>query len=349
MKMKFGVAAGLLALGLLGGAFWLRVESGVPQGIILYGNADQRQVELAFIDAERIVEVLAEEGDVVKPGQVLARLETRRLRDRMAAVEAQVMVSEAALERLKNGTRPEEIDQARAAVDQAEAEAAYAAQQYKRYSDIWQKSGGTAVSLQNVDETRSRHNVAQAGLLHARKALALAEAGPRQEDIAEAEAVLLNSRRALTELRNNLMDAELKSPAASVVRRRLMEPGDMASPQRPVFSLAVITPKWIRAYLAETELGLVRPGMPAKVYTDSRPDQAIDGTVGFISPVAEFTPKTVQTTELRTSLVYEIRVYVEDPQDIIRLGMPATVVFPGLARPAAPGLAARVKDWFSVE
>lgn len=99
----------------------------------------------------------------------------------------------------------------------------------------------------------------------------------------------------------------------------------MASPQKPVFSLAITDPKWIRAYVSEPDLGKVHPGMAAAVAVDSFPNRRFDGWVGFISPVAEFTPKTVQTEELRTSLVYEVRVFVQDPSDELRLGMPATV------------------------
>jgi HlyD family secretion protein len=102
----------------------------------------------------------------------------------------------------------------------------------------------------------------------------------------------------------------------------------MVSPQRPVFSLALIDPKWIRAYVSEKDLGKVRPGAVASVTVDSFPDRRFAGWVGFISPVAEFTPKAVQTTELRTSLVYEVRVFVKDPADELRLGMPATVSLP---------------------
>lgn len=297
--------------------------------LILYGNVDQRQVELAFTDSERIAEVLAQEGETVVPGQVLARLETRRLRDAMAVAEARAAASGAALTRLKNGTRPEEIDQAKAAVAAAEAEVAFAAQQFERYSGVWRQSKGGGVSKKDVDEARLQLNVAQARLDRERKGLRLAEIGPRREDVVEAEAALLVQTRALEELRNRLDDAELKSPAASVVRSRLLEPGDMASPQRAVFSLAVLSPKWIRAYVSEIDLGRVRHGMEAIARTDSHPDQGVAGRVGFISSVAEFTPKAVQTPDLRTSLVYEIRVYVEDPEDRLRLGMPATLMFPG--------------------
>ena len=109
------------------------------------------------------------------------------------------------------------------------------------------------------------------------------------------------------------------------MRTRILEPGDMASPQKPVFTLAITDPKWVRAYVSEPDLGKVHPGMAASVAVDSFPNRRFDGWVGFISSVAEFTPKSVQTEELRTSLVYEVRVFVKDPSDELRLGMPATV------------------------
>lgn len=306
---------------------WRFAASGGTARLVLYGNVDQRQVELAFIDAERVAEVLVEEGAVVEPGQVLARLETRRLRDRIAVLEAQVKSADAALTRLRNGTRPEEIDRAKASVEAAQAELAFAEQQYARYSGIWAKSRGVAVSQQDVEETRLRLNVAKAKLRQEEEGLRLAEIGPRWEDIAEAEARLLESRRNFEESQKRLEDAELKSPGVSVVRSRLLEPGDMASPGKGVFSLAILSPKWVRAYVSEVALGRVKPGMEARVFTDSHPDAGIPGRVGFISSVAEFTPKSVQTEDLRTSLVYEIRIYVEDPEDRLRLGMPATVRF----------------------
>jgi HlyD family secretion protein len=104
-----------------------------------------------------------------------------------------------------------------------------------------------------------------------------------------------------------------------------MEPGDMASPQRPVYTLAITDPKWVRAYVTEVDLGRIKPGMSATLVTDSHPDQPLKGKVGYISSVAEFTPKTVQTEELRSSLVYEIRVLADDADDRLRLGMPVTV------------------------
>jgi HlyD family secretion protein len=158
-----------------------------------------------------------------------------------------------------------------------------------------------------------------------RKALELTVAGPRQEDIGQAKAQLDAAVADLALLKRELADAELLAPADGVIRNRLMEPGELATPQRPVFALAITTPKWVRAYLSEAQLGRVALGAPAHVTNDSAPEAPIEGKVGFISSTAEFTPKTVQTEELRTSLVYEIRVLVDDPEDRLRLGMPATV------------------------
>ena len=298
--------------------------------LVLYGNVDQRQIELAFIDSERVAEVLAEEGDTVQSGQVLARLETRRLHDKIAVAEAKVASSEAILLRLKNGTRPEEIEKAKSAVASAKAETAYARSSHARYSKLYKDSKGQAVSRQDVDQTLLQLNVALARQEEAESGLKLAELGPRDEEILEAEAAVRQAESSLAELRNQLEDAALKAPSASVVTRRLLEPGDMASPQRAVFSLSVQSPKWVRAYVSETDMGKIDAGTKAVILSDSHAGKQIDGTIGFISSVAEFTPKSVETTELRTSLVYEVRVYTEDPENLLRLGMPVTVRFPGV-------------------
>ncbi len=126
----------------------------------------------------------------------------------------------------------------------------------------------------------------------------------------------------------NLAYATLVSPTNGVVQNRILEPGEMASPQRAVLTIAITDPKWVRVYAAEPDLGKIRMGMKATVTTDSFPGKQYDGWVGFISPVASFTPKTVETTDLRTSLVYEVRIFVKDPADELRLGMPATVRIP---------------------
>ncbi len=329
-KKKIALAAALVLAAALGLARWLTLPS--DSELVLYGNVDQRQVELAFIDAERVAEVLVQEGDEVREGQVLARLETRRLRDRIAVAEAQLASAQSNLLRLRNGSRPEEVDQARAAVASAEAELAFSQASHGRYSSLWRQTRGQAVSRQDVDQALLQLNVAKARLEEQRKGLRLAELGPRHEDVAEGEARALEAERGLEQLRRQLDDAELRSPAASVVNRRLLEPGDMASPARAVLSLAELDPKWVRAYVSEREMGRVRQGMRALVLADSHPGEPVEGRLGFISSVAEFTPKSVETAELRTSLVYEVRIYVRDEKNLLRLGMPVTVRFPDAGR-----------------
>lgn len=149
-------------------------------------------------------------------------------------------------------------------------------------------------------------------------------------DVAEAKsrvaaAHVKSSQAALAEVDQALQDAELYAPVAGIIRERIVEPGDFVSPQTPVLTLALTDPVWVRAYLPETRLGEVKPGMTADIVSDSFPDKRYPGWVGFISPTAEFTPKSVETVELRTRLVYQIRVYACNPDDELRLGMPVTV------------------------
>lgn len=296
-----------------------------PRVLLLYGNVDQRQVSLAFNTAERIAELTVREGDPVSLGQVLGRLDVRTPRLRVAQAEAQLGVAEQALARLKAGTRPEEIAQARAAAAAAAADAEFAAQQLARLQAARDETAGRGVAQQDLDAAAARRKVALAQRDSADKALALAIAGPRREDIAQAAAQLAAARADKALAERQIEESELKAPIAAVVRARLLETGDLASPQRPVFTLAIMQPKWVRAFVPEARLSQIRPGMAAQVSTDSAPTQPLPGRIGFIASVAEFTPKTVQTEELRTSLVYEVRIEVDDPEDTLRLGMPATV------------------------
>ncbi|MBB3180268.1 HlyD family efflux transporter periplasmic adaptor subunit [Variovorax sp. Sphag1AA] len=293
--------------------------------LVLYGNVDLRQVSLAFNGAERIGRLNVQEGDRVTAGQVLGELDTRTLELQIAQSEAQIAVQQQVLQKLKTGSRPEEIAQARAQVSAAQADAELARQQLERLQSIRQTTAGRAVSQQDLDAAQARQKTALAQLESARKAQQLVVTGPRKEDIAQAQAQLDVAVASLAVLKHQLDQAQLRAPINAVVRARLMEPGDMASPQRPVFTLAITDPKWVRAYVTESDLGRVKPGMAATLHTDSHPGQPLAGKVGYISSVAEFTPKTVQTEELRSSLVYEIRVLADDPEDRLRLGMPVTV------------------------
>jgi HlyD family secretion protein len=327
LKNRSLVAVAILAVCALAAVLWWILKPRPPADLLtLYGNVDLRQVELAFNGSDRIETVLVQEGDRVIRGQTLARLDVGRLNPQVQELDAQTAAQAAAVAKLHAGQRPQEIAQARAGFAQASYEAANAKTQFQRVNSLWSVAGGqAAVSKQNVDDARTAMQSAEARREVQRKTYELTVLGPRREDVQQAEAMLKADQARLALLRRQLADASLVAPVNAVVRTRLMEPGEMASPQRPVFTLAQTDPKWVRAYVSEVDLPRVKPGAPASVIVDAFPARAFQGRVGFISSVAEFTPKTVQTAELRTSLVYEVRIFVTDPADDLRLGMPATV------------------------
>lgn len=304
---------------------------------------------LAELDTRRLEAVLAEaQGQLAAQQQVLLRLKNGTRPEEVAKVRAQLASLQQVLLRLKNGARPEELAQARATLDAARVDAANARANSARVKGL-QASG--ASTQQDVDNAQTALDEAEAKVVFTQKALDLVVSGPRKEDVAEAEAKvaagqatldlaiagpqkedideaegLVKAREGAVALaQQQLKDARLISPTAGVIRSRIMEPGEMASPLKPVFSIAVTEPKWVRAYLSESDLGKAHSGMPASVAVDSFPGRSFEGWVGFISPTAEFTPKAIQTPDLRTSLVYEVRVIVKDPADELRLGQPATV------------------------
>jgi len=314
-----------VVLGLAGGGLWWWTSREPPHPadeLVLYGNVDIRQVELAFNGSQRIARMIAREGDRVSKGDLLAELEASRLEYAVARARARVHAQEQAVAVLEAGTRPEEIRKARAELEEAEAVLQNARRTNSR---ILALSADRAVSRERADDAQAAVATSEARVKKAREALELAVAGPRKEEIAGARATLEAYEAELALARRELEDARLLAPADGIVQNRIAEPGDMASPQRPVYTLALTDPLWVRAYVSEPDLGKIKPGMAAQVTTDSYPGKLYKGWVGFVSPTAEFTPKSVETPELRTKLVYQVRVFVCNPQDELRLGMPATV------------------------
>lgn len=309
----------------IGGWFWWqgRTPHAEADRLTLYGNVDIREAQLTFNATEHVAEILVQEGDRVHSGQLLARLHTPLLEAQVAAAEALAAAQHQVVAELEAGSRIEEIDKARAELEAAMARATATRDTSRRMDRLLAKK---VASQEEVEDARAEARVADSEAKAAERALALLLAGPRKEEIAAARAELKAREAELTLARQRLADAELFAPSDGVIRNRILEPGDMANPQKPAMTLAFIDPVWVRAYLPETLLGKVAPGMSAEILSDSYPDRRYPGWIGYISPTAEFTPKNVETPELRTRLVYSMRVYACNPLGELRLGMPTTVV-----------------------
>ncbi len=326
----------VVVAGIVSAVVMYRWHERAPQDgrLVLYGNVDIRQVDLAFNDSERIDAVLVEEGDPVQAGQLLARLRKRRFELAVAQDQAKVDAQRQVVTRLEAGSRPAEIQRAEANVRAIQADVNDARTYYRRMDRLVEVDAGV---VQTRDNALAQLKKSEAQLAAAEATLRLLREGPRQEDIASAKATLQAYQAELDLARQYLTDANLVAPSDGVVQNRLLEPGDMAFPAKPVLTLALTDPVWVRAYIDEPDLGKIRPGVSATIRTDSFPGKDYDGWVGFISPTAEFTPKTVETPELRTRLVYQVRVFAKNPNAELRLGMPATVIItPQSVDPNAP-------------
>ncbi len=325
MKRIRKIIIPVLILMIIAAVVWYRnhVAHDEPPGeLTLYGHVEIRDAQLSFKEQEKIIEITVQEGDRVTGGQVLARLDTERLKAQIREAQAGMEAQAEVLKRLQAGTRKEEIQQAREQVEAARVRYNNAVQRLER---LKQTAAKGITSQQDLDDARAQVEVEKAQARISEQALELALAGPRKEEIMEAKAQLKARQAGLDLLRIRLAEMTLQAPASGYVRSRILEPGEMAGPNQPVLTLALSDPKWVRAYIPEPDLGRIAPGRPVQVFSDSFPGQPFAGWVGFISQVAEFTPKSVETTDLRTKLVYEVRVYLKDPDDRLRMGMPVTV------------------------
>jgi HlyD family secretion protein len=302
--------------------WWIAGREDASDKLVLYGNVDIREVQPAFNDTGAIEQMLVHEGTTVAKGQLIATLDDRRYAAALAQAEAQMRNQEQVLARLVAGSRPEDIAHDKATMEALRVTAENASINYTRADNLARTGAGSA---QQRDNAKATFDAAQQQYEAARQTYTLAVLGPRLEDIAAARASYQAAQAAVALAQRELADTRLYAPSDGVVENRILEPGDMASPTTPVYTIALTNPLWVRSYVGETDIGKVALGMAAAVTTDSFPGQVYGGWVGFISPTAEFTPKSVETPQLRTALVYQVRVYVCDARNQLRLGMPATV------------------------
>ncbi|GAA5481271.1 secretion protein HlyD [Haloferula sargassicola] len=311
----------LLAAG-TGAYLFFRHREAEDAPVVLYGNVDIRSVDLGFRVSGRIAEVLKDEGDEVKSGESLAHLDPAPFEASLASAQAALQAAEADEALKRAGYRQEDIDQARASLGQAKAQLDSATITFERQSKLVEKG---AVARQTYDDAAAARDVAEQQVKVAAANLARLEAGFRQEEIEAAAANTAKARAAVKTAEIQLADTELTAPADGILLTRAQEPGAIVPSGSTILTLSLEKPVWVRAYLPEAQLGNFPPGTELRLFSDSRPDQAYHGHVGFVSPRAEFTPKPVETEELRTSLVYRMRVIVDDADGSLRQGMPVTL------------------------
>lgn len=317
-------AAVIIGLG-VGGYVWYRHHVDQSTALTLYGDVDIRDIDLAFRQSGRLLTMRMEEGDRVKTGQLVATLDDVPLRETVASAQALVAQAHAELDKLAHGNRPQQIAEARETVRQVAAVDANARADFSRQTGLLRDGSS---SQRVVDAARAASDAADANLAGARQAYNLMWVGTRAEDIAAGKAQLAASEAALAQAQTALSDTQLVAPADAIVLSRVREPGSMVSPVAPVYTLTLLSPVYVRAYARETELGQMVPGTHVKVTTDSV-SKVYDGTIGFVSPQAEFTPKSVETTDLRIDLVYRLRITIDNPDNGLRQGMPVTVRLAG--------------------
>ncbi|MFV5052131.1 secretion protein HlyD [Klebsiella quasipneumoniae] len=313
----------VILLAALGGGWWW-YQSSRQQPLTLYGNVDIRTVNMSFRVGGRLASLTVDEGDSIRAGQTLGELDRAPYENALLQAQANVSTAQAQYDLMMAGYRSEEIAQAAAAVNQAQAAYDYAQNFYQRQLGL---RASSAISANDLENARSSRDQAQATLKSAQDKLRQYRAGNRPQEIAQAKASLEQAQAALAQAKLDLHDTVLTAPSDGTLMTRAVEPGTMLNAGGTVLTLSLTHPVWVRAYVDEKKLGQAQPGQAVLLYTDSRPDKPYHGKIGFVSPSAEFTPKTVETPDLRTDLVYRLRIVVTDADGALRQGMPVTVSF----------------------
>lgn len=325
---KRALAIGIVILGLLAFLWWIQPWSTADTvNRQLYGNVDVRDVQLGFRASGRLESMQVEEGDTVSPGDLLATLDSGPAEENLAIADAELASAEARLNGVQAGARAQELAQARAAVRVAQVAYDDAQRGAARQVQLLRTQ---STSQTQADTAQALRDGAAARLASAQEALALMQAGARIEDIKAAEAAVAVAQARRDHASTAVSDALLKAPSAGIVLTRAREPGSMLTTGQTVYVLALTDRVFVRAYANEKTLARVVPGTRVGISTDS--GGRYTGQVGFVSPTAEFTPKTVQTPELRTALVYRLRILVTDADSGLRQGMPVTITLPDVAQ-----------------
>jgi HlyD family secretion protein len=322
MKMKKVVIISLVLICVLGGYFYYDSQNkSNGDDLTLYGNVDIRYVNLAFQQAGRLEELLVEEGDSVKKGELLAKLDAKSFKNKVDVARANLLYAKAELANTIAGSRDQEIAAAYQAIKRLEAKVVLTKATLKRQTKLYNDG---AVSKEKLDDAIASYKESEALLAAAKEQYSLLLEGADKDDLAIANAKVAIQKAQLESAEITLNETKLYAPVNAIVQSRILEPGAMVGTSAPILTLSVRSPLYIRTYVDEPNLGKIRMGQKVNIYTDTN-SKVYHGHVGFISGTTEFTPKTVQSEELRTDLVYRVRIIVDDATLDLNQGQPVTI------------------------
>jgi len=302
-------------------AWWYATADSRNGGVIrLSGNIEATETDVSFKIRGTIVQRPVDEGMWVEKGALIAKLEDHDLVQAVALADASLKVAQAKLNELLAGSRPQEIKAALEQLNQAESDLERSRKEFERVKALYEQQLAPASSMDNASAV---YQIADAAATRARQLYELVKEGPRKEEIASARASVDQARQNLDLAKIQLGYATLAAPTSGVVLTKSAEVGEVMSPGTPVVTLGDVDHVWLRAYVNETDLGRVAWGQAVEVTTDTFPGKRYHGTIGFISSEAEFTPKSVQTQKERVTLVYRIKVNLDNPNRELKPGMPA--------------------------
>ncbi len=312
----------LIAAGIAGLLFYLfarEKHEGNPY-IKVSGNIEATEVDVGFKISGRIVSRSVDEGDWVEKGKVLATLDDEDLRQRLEVAQATLKSAQARLEKLLAGSRPEEIREAAAALEQAQFDFENKKLNYERMKPLFERG---VIPKETLDNTEAAFNIAKAAVQRANENYQLVKIGPRKEDIDDAGAQVEQAKANFKLIETQLSYTVLYSPLSGVVLVKSGEIGEVVNPGTSILTLADIENVWLKAYIPETDLSRVKWGQEVIVTTDLKPQKVYKGKISFISSQAEFTPKQIQTEKERVTLVYRIKIDILNTDRELKPGMPA--------------------------
>ncbi len=290
---------------------------------VLSGTVEATDAQLGFTSAGRIDTILVREGDRVKAGQELARLDQSDLHARRQQAQAALEAARAGLSEMLHGSRVEDVRSAQEAARAAGERFTDAQRDLERVQRLF---NGGAVSQEQLDKAQTAFTVAQAQRDQASQSLQLVQAGPRPERIDAQRAAVAQAEASVRQIDVALTNAVITAPFDGVVTVRDREPGETVGAGAPVLTVMDEGDRWVRIYIPETQVGAVHLAQPASITTDTYPGKRYGGAVSFIASEAEFTPRNVQTAEERVKLVYAVKVRITgDPALELKPGMPADV------------------------